>query len=170
MRSFVVLGLIIFATSACAGEDPKRSAGQLALLDFSNSLIAVESQIVDCKKQKKVLPYDKINALKLSKVSLKSAIAYHYFNSDYLCNKSAVSEFLLASAVLAQMTPDTPQTPKFKEGLKGGDALVSSILVQVLKAKVDYLEIPEQERLALAEIGELNVPFDLFEAVDALKL
>ena len=170
MRNFVVLGLIMFAASAFAGEDPKRSAGQLALLDFSNSLIAVESQIADCKKQKKALPYEKINALQLPKESLKAAIAFHYFNSDYLCNKQAVSEYLLASAVLAQMTPDTPQTPEFKEGLKGGDALVSSILVQVLKAKVDYLELPEQERLALAKIDALNVPFDLFEAFGALKL
>jgi len=170
MRNFVVLGLIICAASACAGEAPKRNAGQLALLDFSNSLIVVESRILECEKQKKMLPYDKLNALKLSKASLKSAIAYHYFNSSYLCNKQAMSEFLLASAVLAQMAPDTPQTPEFKEGLKGVDALVSSVLVQVLETKVDYLEIPEQDRLALDQISELSNPFDLYEAVDALKL
>jgi hypothetical protein len=49
MRSFVVLGLIMFTASVCAGEDPKRSAGQLALLGFSNSLVVVESQVVDVK-------------------------------------------------------------------------------------------------------------------------
>ncbi|PCJ39903.1 MAG: hypothetical protein COA99_09830 [Moraxellaceae bacterium] len=170
MKNIVALSLIMFAASAFSGEEHKRNAAQLALLDFSESLIAVGSQIDECKEKKQALPYDKINALDLSQESLKSAIAYHYFNADYLCNKQAIAEFLLASEALSALTPDTPQTPEFNEGLQGGNALVSDILVQVLKTKVDYLQIPEQKRLAIAEIAELNQPFDLFVAFEALKL
>ena len=170
MKKIVALSLIMFTASTFAGEEPKRNAAQLALLDFSKSLTAVGSQINECKKKKQALPYDKINALDLSKESLKSAIAYHYFNADYLCNKQVIAEFLLASETVSALAPDTPQAPEFKEGLQGGNALVSGILVQVLKTKVDYLQIPEQKRLAIANIAELNQPFDLFVAFEALKL
>ncbi len=168
MRVFVVLGLVLFAAPAFADEDLNQKVGKLAFKDFTHNLAAVGSQIVECDKQKKVLPYDKIRALGLSKEVLKSAIGYHYFNADYLCNKQAISDYLLVSAVLDEIAPDSPLTPEFKEGLKGGDALVISGLVHVFKAKVGYLAIPEKDRAALAEITELDQPFHLHEAIDAL--
>lgn len=170
MKNVVSLCLFFFSAQVLAGGGDDQSAGRLALADFSKSLVAVESQIQACKQQKQLLPYQQIQALKLSKASLKTAIAYHYFNADYLCNKPAIGEYLISSAVLAQVTPNTPQTPEFKKGLQAADNLVSSLMVQMLKAKVDYLALPEEERLALAKVEALRKPFDLFTAVDALGL
>lgn len=168
-KNVFTFGMVLLSSSVFAGGSTS-TPEILALRAFSESLVSIEKKDVECNDRKKALPYEEIQALGLSKESLKTALKYHFANASYLCVKPEISEFLLATTALKDLAKETPDTKAFKEGLDGGNNLVITHLTQTFRAKADYLSLPESARKSIEGISALQEPFDLMTAAKALDL
>ncbi|MEE2733644.1 MAG: hypothetical protein VYA55_22670 [Pseudomonadota bacterium] len=138
------------------------SAVEIARENLARSVTALAQKESECSESATILPAQAISQLGLDEEQLKTALSYFYLKSSLECTYPEAANVIVNLRVLHELQPDRPE--------EDGGQLITSNLVDVLRAQAQYEQLPEGVRLQLEGIKALQAPFKMIESAQALGL
>ncbi len=128
----------------------------------------MNDRMKECNSLEQRLKVKNLKAMGIKKTQLKTIVDYFYFKAQLECTRVQEQEYIYSLIVLNQVQKNTSNTEV--ENYSNLIELVSMQWAKLHLVETEYETLPEKIKIQVANLKELQSPFDGMQAFEDLGL